>query len=170
MRITETQLRSIIKEEYLRSTPTRPGMLMTEARANALAEEMLEEGLFDAIKAGWSALKGGAGAAADKMGEKAGAALAPAIKAVQSVAAAAKNAANSVSTAIGEIKDEALKKAAEAAKESFRQSLESSMKTALANGLKNLTGAGMDEKEAKTLAATIMGAELAALTGSGNVE
>lgn len=169
MKITSRQLRRIIREEYLYATPsTRSGAIMTEARANLLAEQMVDEGLFDTIKAGFAGLKAGAGKTAEKLGDAAGKALEPAAKAVQQVAAAARTAAENVSNAVSSIKDEALKAAAEAAKNSLRSSLQTALKKELASGLKALTGAGMDEKEAKALISTIASSEIAAMVGSGS--
>jgi len=85
MRITNTQLRKLIREEYDRVTPTRPGQLMTEARANYLAEELLDEGLFDNIKA----LFAGGAAAAKSVGGKAAGAAGKAASALGSAAAGA---------------------------------------------------------------------------------
>lgn len=167
MKITSKHLRNIIREEYLRSTPpTRPGQMMSEARANLVAEEMLEEGLFDTIKAGFAALKGGASKAAEKMGDEASKALAPATKAIAQVASAAKSAAQGVADTVGKIKDEALKAAAESARTSLQNSLKSALQKSLADGLKNLTSAGMDEASAKTLISSIASAEIASLVGS----
>ena len=169
MKITRSQLRRIVREEYIRSTPaTRPGSIMTEARANLLAEQMVDEGLFDTIKAGFAGLKAGAGKTAEKLGDAAGKALEPAAKAVQQVAAAAKTAADNVTNAVAAIKDDALKAAAEAAKNSLKNSLQTTLKKELSSGLKALTGAGMDEKEAKALISTIASSEIAAMVGSGS--
>ena len=103
MQITKKQLQQIIKEEYLRVTPAAAGTLMTEARANYLAEQVLDEGLWDSIKAGFAALKGGAGAAGGKLGDAAGKALAPAVAAVKSAAAGAAKAAGDVSNFVNQI-------------------------------------------------------------------
>lgn len=167
MKITRKQLRNVIREEYLRSTPmTEKGQMMSEARANLMAEQILEEGLFGTIKAGFAALKGGAAAAGGALGDIAAKALEPATKAVQQVATAAKTAASNVATAINNIKDESLKAAAEAAKKSLSDSLKSTLQKELADGLKQLIAAGMDEKEAKTLVSTIASAEIVSLVGN----
>lgn len=179
MQITTKQLRRIIREEYIRATPpTRPGQLMTEQRANLLAEQMLEEGLFDIIKAGVAGLKAGTGAVAgaaakgakgavSKIGDTASKALAPAAAAVQKMAAAASETAKSVTTAIGAIKDDAVKKAAEAAQETLKQSLKDSLKKSLATAVQNLVSAGIDENEAKTLASEFASAAMADVFGGG---
>ncbi len=52
MRLNESRLRAIIKEEYDRVTPTRSGQRMTEARARYLAEEVMKEGR------GWAMFSG----------------------------------------------------------------------------------------------------------------
>jgi hypothetical protein len=168
MKLTRKQLSKIIREEYLRSTPaTPPGQMMTEARANMIVEQMIDEGLFDTIKAGFAALKGGAAGASEKVGEKAAAALAPAAKAIASVTASAKQAAQSVAASVKDIKDTAVKAAAEAAQKSLKDSLTAALKKELAAALQNLTKAGMAEDQAKTLVSTIAGSEIAALTGAG---
>ena len=167
MQITKKQLQQIIKEEYLRVTPTAAGTLMTEARANYLAEQVLDEGLLDSIKAGFAGLKGGSRAAGSKLGDAAGKALAPAVAAVKSAAAGASKAAGDVSNFIGQIKDDALKAAAQAAQESFKNSLRSDVQKALATGIKQLVSAGMSEDEAKSLASTILTSELMGIAGLG---
>ncbi len=167
MQITKKQLQQIIKEEYLRVTPAAAGTLMTEARANYLAEQVLDEGLWDSIKAGFSALKGGSAAAGGKLGDAASKALAPALAAVKSAGAAASKAAGDVSNFVGQIKDEALKAAAQAAQESFKNSLRSDVQKALSSGIKQLVSAGMSEDEAKSLASTILTSELMGIAGLG---
>lgn len=158
MQITRKQLSRIIKEEYLRSTPkTRPGHMMTEARANLLAEQVIEEGFFDVIKAGWAGLKAGVGEAAAK-------AFAPVAKAAGQVQAAAKTMADNLNKALGEIKEEAVKKAALAAQASLQESLKSAMQKGIADGIKNLVAAGMKEEAAKT-AVAMMAQEAATSAG-----
>lgn len=168
MKITRSQLRRIVREEYIRSTPaTRPGSIMTEARANLLAEQMVDEGLFDTIKAGFAGLKAGAGAGAGALGDAASKALEPAAKAVQQVVASAKTAAGNVSQAIQKIESDVAKSAAEAFKNSITNSLQNALKKELASGLKTLTGPGkMKEEAAKALLATIASAQITALIGS----
>jgi hypothetical protein len=167
MQITKSQLQQIIREEYLRVTPAAAGTLMTEARANYLAEQVLDEGLWDSIKAGFAGLKAGAGAAGGKLGDAAGKALAPAVAAVKSAGAAAAKAAGDVSNFVGQIKDEALKAAATAAQDSFRASLRADVQKALATGIKQLVSAGMSEDEATSLASTILTSELMGIAGLG---
>jgi hypothetical protein len=171
MKITRAQLRRVIREEYIRSTPaTRPGTIMTEARANLLAEQMVDEGLFDAIKAGFAGLKAGAGKSAEKIGDAASKALEPAAKAVQQVAASAKTAAGNVSKAIGAITDDVVKAAAEAALKSLQDSLQATLKKELSTGLQNLVKAGMEEPQAKALISTMASSEIASMVGSGSGE
>lgn len=168
MKISSKQLRSLIREEYLRSTPvTRRGQMMSEARANMLAEQMIEEGLFDSIKAGFAAFKAGASKTAEKMGDAAGKALEPAAKAAQAMAGQAKAAYDNVSKAVSAIKDETMKAAAEAAKKSLEDSLKSTLQKALADSVANLTKSGMEEKEAQTLAATIANGVIGNIAGKG---
>lgn len=166
MQLSSKQLRTVIREELLRSTPvTRRGQRMSEVRANLIADQMLEEGLFDSIKRGFAALKGAASGGASALGDEAGKALAPAAKAIQAVAASAKAAASGVADSLGKIKDEALKAAAAAAKTAMQNSLRTAVQTAIKDGLKNLTAAGMKEEEAKTFISTMAAAEIAALVG-----
>jgi hypothetical protein len=167
MKLTKNQLQSIIKEEYLRITPVKRGQVMSEARANYLAEQVLEEGLWDSIKAGWAAFKGAATGGGSKLGDDAAKLLGPVIQQVQAVAQAAAKASADVQGFIGSIKDEAVKKAVEEARKSFEDSLKGSISSALSDGIKNLQSAGMSEEEAKTLASTILSAELANLAGKG---
>lgn len=167
MQITKNQLQRIIREEYLRVTPTKPGALMTEARANYLAEQVLDEGLWDSIKAGFAGVKSGASVAGGKLGDAAGKALAPAIASVKSVAAGAAQAASDVSNFVSQIKDEALKAAALASQDSFRASMRSDVQKALGVGIKQLVSAGMTEDEAKSLASAILSSELMNIAGLG---
>lgn len=167
MKITESKLREIIKEEYLRAVPVAPGALMSEARADYLAEQVLEEGLWDNIKAGFAGLKAGGSKAAEKMGGAASKALTPAVQAVKSVASSAVKAAGQVSDAIGKIKDESLKSAALAAQKSFQDSLKSSVQSSLSAGIKQLVSAGMSEDEAKSFASSILTSELMKIAGLG---
>lgn len=168
MKITQKQLKRLIREEYLRSSlPTSPGQMMTEARANMIAEQMLEEGLFDVVKAGFKGLTAAGGAVAQKLGDAASKSFGSVGKALQQVASQAKTAYDSVAKAVGEIKDTAVKSAAEAAKKSLEDSLTATMKKELATTVAALTKAGMKEEEAKTLAASIASGAAAKLTGSG---
>ena len=167
MQITKKQLQQIIKEEYLRVTPAAAGTLMTEARANYLAQQVLDEGLLDFIQSKFAGFKAGAGVAGGKLGDAAGKALAPAVAAVKSAAAGAAKAAGDVSNFVSQIKDETLKAAAQAAQESFKNSLKSDVKKALATGIKQLVSAGMSEDEAKSLASTILTSELMGIAGLG---
>jgi|GEM_PF-3127394 len=167
MKLTKNQLQNIIKEEYLRITPVKRGQVMSEARANYLAEQILEEGLWDSIKAGWAAFKGAAAGGGSKLGDDAAKLLGPVIQQVQAVTQAAAKASADVQGFIGSIKDAAVKKAVEEARKSFEDSLKGSISSALSDGIKNLQSAGMSEEEAKTLASTILSAELANLAGKG---
>jgi len=150
MRITETQLRSIIKEEYLRSTPVRPYGIMSEARAQYLTEEMLDEGLWNSIKALAAGVKGGAGAALKPLGD-----------AVGKAATQAKETATAAAKSISALGDKAKTAAAQAAFESMKSSVESSIKSSMQNGLKELVKAGMSEDEAKAFAGELVAAAVA---------
>jgi hypothetical protein len=167
MKITQRQLKSIIREEFLRATASK-GKKMTETRARLVTEQLLAEGLWDTIKAGFSGLSAAGSDAAQKLGDEATKGLAIPAKVVQQVAAAAKSASQDVANAVGKIKDETLKKAAEGAQASFKASIKASLQKEISDGLSELTGAGMEENEAKALISTIAAAELANLVGSGS--
>ena len=147
MKITQRQLKSIIREEFLQATASK-GKKMTETRARLVTEQLLGEGLWDTIKAGFSGLSAAGSDAAQKLGDEAAKGLAIPAKAVQQVAAAAKSASQDVANAIGKIKDETLKKAAEGAQASFKDSIKASLQKEISDGLSELTGAGMEENEA----------------------
>jgi hypothetical protein len=140
VRITESQLRKIVREEYLKSQgAVRRRPVMTEARARRAADEMMNEGLFDVIKAGISGLMGGAGKAKEMLGAKAIETFKPISDAIAAVSKAASTAASNVSKAIGEIKDASLKAAAEKFRDSLKESMKNALKTQIAAGVKELT-------------------------------
>ena len=107
MKITKGQLKRIIAEEYAvvygtkrrpqgrRRTTKKQRMneakreLVLEIQSRAISNELLEEGFFDAIKAGFSTVTSLGGKAAGAAAEKAG----KAAKAVSDQASALKNAA-----------------------------------------------------------------------------
>ena len=103
MKITEARLKRIIREEYLRVTPVKPGQLMSEARARHLASEVMQEGLFGTLKAfmkGGASVAGKAAGAAGEAAKGAAGAVAGAAKgAGKAVAGAAKGAAGAVAGA-----------------------------------------------------------------------
>lgn len=66
-RLTEQQLRRIIREEY-KLLASKNKNVLTEAQANRLADELLEEGLISNIKSLFAGAKGGAGTIAKNWG------------------------------------------------------------------------------------------------------
>jgi len=167
-KLTEAKLRQMVREEFNRSQDgEETRLVMTEARANTVAGEVLEEGLFDTIKAGFAALTAGGSAAASKMGTEAGKAFKPAIDLVGKITKAAADTKKNVTKGIASIKDAAVKKAALAAQKSFQASLSSALKKEIATGVANLSKAGMSEDEAKSLIATIASDACLAVLGQG---
>lgn len=175
IRITESQLRRIVREEYAKTHPKgryliarSHGRVMTEARARQVANQMMNEGLFDVIKAGFSAITGGAGEAKKLLGDKAAGALKPVQDALAAVSAAAKKAVDNAKLAVGEIKDAALKAAIEKYKESLSASIRDTVKKKIAEGVKDLTPAFKgDEKAARAFVAQLVAAEAASIVASG---
>ncbi|NBO99467.1 MAG: hypothetical protein EBU90_04970 [Proteobacteria bacterium] len=172
MKITESKLREIIKEEYLRVTPVMPGEIMSEARAMYLAEEIVNEGFFGNVLAGIKGAIKGVGAAGAKAGEKAAGAAssvggqlaAAAQKLTAPIAAAGKDAA----AAIKDIKDAGVKAAAVAASNSIKSSLEKEVKNQVALIIQKEVASGKDEAAAKAEAeAVVANALAAALMGIG---
>jgi len=168
-RLTEAavqkKIRRIIREEYLRSTPeTRPGQLMSEHRAELIAEQLVEAGLWAAIKAGASSLKG----ATKSLG---GAALEP-LKGVGQVAGQVAKlglkAAEDIGQAIQKIEDDAVKAAAQEAQASLKKSIANSAKNAITKAVPALVKAGMETQEAKAFVAELVAAEMAALTAGAD--
>jgi hypothetical protein len=153
MNITESKLREIIKEEYLRLTPVSAGELMSEHRAMHLAEELINEGLWDSIKAlaagSKAAVKTVAGAGAEALGSAANSVVAPMIK-----------AGTEAAQAIKAVKDDAVKAAAAAAAESLKKSIQASLKTSIADMIKKLVASGKDEATAKKEAGQAIGPAL----------
>lgn len=160
MRLTESQLRRMIKEEYLRVTPINPGEIMSEARATYLAEEMLNEWTFGSLFAG---LKGGAkelgkkaGSAAEKGKEAVGKGLEKIGAPIAAAASAVKDAAVNAGKAIEGIKNDVAKAAAKEAAETLKAQLAGQIKKYAADLIKNLVASGMDEAEAQAAAAAVI--------------
>jgi CTP:molybdopterin cytidylyltransferase MocA len=173
MKITEAQLRKIVRQEYVRNhsmrrslIANRQGNVMTEARARHIANEVINEGLFSTIKAGFSALMKGGGVVADKLGDKATAALQPVAKAITAAAKRAGEVAAATAAMIRGIKDDAVRAAVEEFQESLKTSLSNSLKTQIQEGIQDLTNAGIPEEEAKNLVATITTSVLSELSQS----
>ena len=176
MKITEASLKRIIKEEYLRITPTKPGQLMSEARAQYLAEQIIYEiGIFDKLKAFVSGRGAAYGQVADKAsdaaGKVAGKAADKAKGAVTAVAGAVKNATGPIvkagkeaAQAIAQIRDDGLKAAAEKAKKSLQASMEAEIKNNLAYMIKFVknNNKGISDEDASTQAAGIITAAIEA--------
>jgi hypothetical protein len=166
MNITESRLRTIIKEEYLKITPVEAGQLMSEHRAMYLAEQVIAEGFFGNLAAGLKGMVAGTGAAVGKAGEKASGAagkasaeLASAAKKfIAPVAAAGKDAA----AAIKDIKDAGVKAAAVAASNTIKAALEKEVKNQVALIIKKEVASGKSEAEAKLEAEAIVSNALAA--------
>jgi len=148
MRITERQLRSIIKEEYLRSTPVRPGMLMSEARAEYLAQEILDEGLWSSIKSLGAGAKAAVGGAASVV-------MKPLDQAAEKIALAAAETAKSAYAAIKLEKDKVKAAALEASMASMETSIKAAIKTAMQDAMKHFVKAKMTEDEAKAEASKL---------------
>ena len=163
-RLTEQQLRKIIREEYTLLASANKNVL-TEAQANHLADELLEEGLFDNIKSLFAGAKGGAGAAAKKLGDKAVSAMKPLGQYAQNMAKQAKQAASDFGSFVDSVKDEAVKSAIEARKESMKNSVQAAVKKEVSSGLQDLTKAGVDPKEAKGIVSMTVNAALAEILG-----
>ena len=172
MKITESRLRQIIKEEYLRVTPVMPGEIMSEARAMYLAEEIVNEGFFTNALGAIKGLASGIGAAGAKAGEKAAGAAskvggqlaAAAQKLAAPVAAAGKDAI----AAIKDIKDAGVKAAAMTASNTIKAALEKEVKNQVAIIIQKEVAAGKDEASAKAEAeAVVSNALAAALMGIG---
>ena len=163
-KLTEAQLRKMIRQEYKMISISRKP-LITEARANQLATEILNEGIiFNAVKGFFAKIKGGATTAGKILGDEA-------LKALQPVGAAlAKAKQNAVaSTAdfgefVAKIKDEAAKAAIEAQKESMKNSVTNIVKKELAGGISELTSSGFTPEEAKGMMSNILAAVLSEIT------
>jgi hypothetical protein len=172
MRLTEEKLRSIIKEEYLRVTPVKPGNVMSEARALYLADEVLQEGWFSNLFAGVKGAAGKAGEKASAAGEvvagkaeEAGRAISAA---AQKFAAPIKAAGETAMQAMKDIKDAGVRAAAENAASELKAALEPMIKQQVAELIKKEVQAGKDEAAAKMEAnALVMNALAAALLGIG---
>jgi hypothetical protein len=158
MNITESRLRQIIKEEYLRATPIKAGQLMSEHRAMYLAEQVMQEGLWDSLKAAIKGLGAGAKSAAGAVGGIA-------MDAVKSAAAPMINAAKAGKAAIDKIADDASRAAAEAAADSLKTSLQAEITKQTAQIIQKLVKSGKSEEEAKAQASGIVTAALSAAVG-----
>lgn len=117
MSLNQREVKKIIKEEILRSTPCLPGQTLTNERTEYLAEEVVKEVFFSKLGAFFS----GAGGALSKLGKDS---AAPFKKAYSSVKSAASAAANAVS----EYSNELSRQFHEKAVKSFEQSLQSKTK------------------------------------------
>ena len=177
MKLTESQLRKMVREELMNKRP-----LMTEARANQIAQEILEEGpIWDMTKSVFAGLGKGASTVANKAGEKidgagkkvagaargvataTGSAASAALAALKpvgtAITAAAKTAGGVVAataTAMSQIKDEALKNALLAAKKSMQTSLRNTLHQEIATALQSISKFEKDEKAAKAWVLTIV--------------
>lgn len=158
MNITESRLRQIIKEEYLRATPVKAGQLMSEHRAMYLAEQVMQEGLWDSLKAAIKGVGAGAKSAAGAVGGIA-------MDAVKSAAAPMINAAKAGKAAIDKIADDASKAAAQAAADSLKASLQAEITKQTAEIIQKLVKSGKSEEEAKAQASGIVTAALSAAVG-----
>lgn len=158
MNITESKLREIIKEEYLRATPVKAGGLMSEHRAMYLAELVLQEGLWDSLKASVKGVGAGVKSAA-------GAAAGIAMDSVKAAAAPMINAAKAGKAAIDKIADDASKAAAQAAADSLTSSLKAEITKQTAAIIQKLVKSGKSEDEAKAQASGIVTAALSAAVG-----
>ena len=172
MKITESKLRQIIKEEYLKVTPVMPGEVMSEARAMYLAEEIVNEGFFGNVLGAIKGLAAGAGAVGKAAGGKAAGVASKAgeglASAAQKLAAPIAAAGKDAVAAIKDIKDAGVKAAAVAASNSIKSSLEKEVKNQVALIIKQEVAAGKDEASAKAEAeAVVSNALAAALMGIG---
>lgn len=158
-KLTESQLRDLIRNELSAHKVTKRGEAMTEARANYLAENIINElGIFAAIGAGLKGLMAGGGAAGKALGNAATKALVPIGKAAAAMKNQASAAIKSVDEFVSNIADEAVKSAVEARRETIKTSVEGTIKKAAAEGMRdlmNLKAADgsplFDEASAKTL-------------------
>lgn len=139
-----------LRESYLRNTPpTRPGQLMSEARADMLADQLLEVGFLGGLK------KAAAGAMA--VGGAIGKAfLGPVAAAAKTTAKAAAETMAAYAKAMAEIKDEAQKAKCEALKDTIRTQVFNIAKKTTSQGIKELVEVGMEEAEAKAVVSTIL--------------
>ena len=153
MRLTESQLRRMIKEEYLRVTPVNPGEIMSEARAVYLAEEMLNEWTFGSLV---SAAKGGAKELGKKGKEAVGNGLEKIGAPIAAAASAVKDAAGKAGKAIESIKNDVAKAAAKEAAETLKAQLAGQIKKYTADLIKNLVASGMDEAQAQAAAVAVI--------------
>lgn len=168
MRITQRQLRRIIREEYLRSAQMRPGRIISESRAMMLAEQALDESFFGNIAAMFAgkakgaksvagkaagavgraagavgdAAAGAVGSAKDKASQAVGAAFQKAAGAVGQVAQQAKSVSSAAQKAFKEYQNEEIMATYEAAKESLESTLKSVMQKEMANAIQQLVKYG----------------------------
>ena len=138
--ISEAAVKRIIQEEILRVTPVKPGQLMSEHRAQYLAEEMLNEGFFSSIK---HALKGTA-AGAKVLGD-------PFVQKVKSVGNAISAAGKQALDAVKATADEVVKAYQEAVVQSFRDDFNKLIQKKSAEMIKMLVNKKkMSEEDAKS--------------------
>lgn len=165
-RLDEQRLRRMIREEYYAITPVKRGELMTEARAELVAAELLEEGLFANIKALFSGLKAGAGKSAEKLGDKAAEKLKPVGQFVQNVKKQAAQGAKDFAAFVNDVSDAAVKSALEARVQSMKSSVQAAIKKEISGGLQDLVKAGMDEKDAKGIISVAVQAAIADISAN----
>ena len=157
MKLTKNQLQSIIKEEYLRITPVKRGQVMSEARADYLAEQILQEGPI------MSMLRAALGGAGEAISSALGGAFKPVTDSINSFADSAKKVKSDFTKFVGGIKDKALKDAVEKVKASLTSSLRNAIQSEVSAGMKVLNVVLKDEDQAKATSASILSAVLGEL-------
>jgi len=165
MRITNVQLRKLIKEEYDRITPTPRGQLMTEARANYLAEEIVKE--FFGLGRMFKAAGAGAKAIGSEVGKKAGAAAGDAAKklsnAAKAIAEPVQNAARSAAQGLASIADKGAKAAATQAANDMKEVIAKSLEPQVKKLIQELNAVGEHtDDEIKDIVILAINAGLAA--------
>jgi len=168
MRITNVQLRKLIKEEYDRITPTPRGQLMTEARANYLAEEIVKE--FFGLGRMFKAAGAGAKAIGSEVGKKAGAAAGDAAKklsnAAKAIAEPVQNAARSAAQGLASIADKGAKAAAIESAESLKKEIQTLLISKVKKLLQELEAQGISsEDERRSIASGVVLTALGAAQG-----
>lgn len=174
-RLNETELRNLIKQELSSYKASKNEGMMTEARANLLAENMINEiGLFAAIGAGLKGMMSGTSAAGQALGGAAVKALAPVGKAVSAMKTQATAAVQSVGNFVASIQNDAVKAAVEARNKAIMTSIEASVKKVAADGMQDLVGlkdaAGkpvFDEATAKSLIASMIASAVSNVVSGG---
>ena len=150
MKITKKQLQSLIREEYLRSTPrTRRGHMMNEVRANMLAQQTINEGFFDVLKGFVKGAGKSGGEVAAAVGDKANAKMTAAANAMGKFMQTAEKTAADYKDAIAAFADEKLKGVMDNIKDAIKEEIKASLVKSVKKGIQDLVKAGMDEKDAK---------------------